>query len=338
MASGSTPPAATVRELLGEAAEAFGFRLLAGEAGLSRPITSPRIQKPGLALAGFSRYVREGRVQVLGKSEIAFLAELPAERRVQAIRWLCATPMTCIVITTGLAPPVELTAEAETLGIPLLQTPLGTGETIDQLGRFLEVRLAPVVTEHGVLVDVYGLGVLLLGESGVGKSECALDLIVRGHRLIADDVVEIHRLGGNLVGTAHELSRYHMELRGIGIINIKELFGVAAVRQQKYLELVVRLDHWQQGKEYDRLGVEPQSYTILGMGVPYIEMPVAPGRHLSVLIEVAARNQLLRMRGYHPAQELTRRLHDRLAGAVRPRGSAPSARAGSRTGEDEGDG
>jgi HPr kinase/phosphorylase len=286
--------------------------LLAGEAGLSRPITSPRIQKPGLALAGFSRYVREGRVQVLGKSEVAFLAELPADRRAQAIRWLCATPMTCIVLTTSLDPPVELTAEAEALAIPLLRTAMGTGETIDRLGRFLEVRLAPAVTEHGVLVDVYGLGVLLLGESGIGKSECALDLIVRGHRLVADDVVEIHRLGGNLVGSGPDLTLYHMELRGIGIINIKELFGVAAVRQQKYVELVVQLDPWQQGKAYDRLGVEPKSYEILGMRIPFIEMPVAPGRHLSVLVEVAARNQLLRLSGYDPAQELTRRLGERL--------------------------
>src|SRR2546427_1572526 len=341
MGEAQNPPVATVQDLLDEQGDSFRLKLLAGAGGLSNPITSPRIQKPGLALTGFVRYVRPGRVQVLGKSEIEYVEELPPQRRRQVLSDLCSAPMTCIVITTALDPPAELVDLVESRGIPLLQTTLPSGEAIEQIGRFLELRLAPCIVEHGVLVDVYGLGVLILGESGVGKSECALDLVVRGHRLVSDDTVEIRRIGGFLVGSGPELTRYHMELRGLGIINIKDLFGVASVRHQKYVELVVRLDPWKQGKLYDRLGVDQDHHELLGMKVPYIEMPVAPGRNLSVLVEVAARNQLLKMRGYHPAQELARRLGERLREkeAGLPREAAtPAGRSGTTgaAGPDEG--
>jgi HPr kinase/phosphorylase len=165
---------------------------------------------------------------------------------------------------------------------------------------------------HGVLLDIYGLGVLLFGDSGVGKSECALDLVVRGHRLVSDDVVEIKRKEGTLEGTGPELTRYHMELRGVGIVNVKDLFGVAAVRMNKLVEYVIRLDPWRVGKKYDRLGLDDNTYEILGVALPYVEMPVGPGRNLSVLIEVAARNHLLKLKGYHPARELARRLGEKL--------------------------
>jgi HPr kinase/phosphorylase len=183
---------------------------------------------------------------------------------------------------------------------------------VDGLTRYLEDRLAPRVVIHGVLLDIYGLGVLLLGDSGVGKSECALDLVVRGHRLVSDDVVEISRRGEHLLGTGPELTRYHMELRGVGIVNVKDLFGVAAVRFAKYVEYVIRLDPWREGKRYDRLGLDDAKYEILGLELPFVEMPVGPGRNLSVLIEVAARNHLLKLKGYHPARELARRLGRRL--------------------------
>ena len=163
-----------------------------------------------------------------------------------------------------------------------------------------------------MLLDIYGVGVLLLGESGVGKSECALDLIVRGHRLVSDDIVEIKRTGSVLNGSGPELTRYHMEVRGLGIINIKDLFGVAAVRYLKDVDMVVKLDHWQEGKEYERLGLDQRSYELLGISIPFLEMPVAPGRHLSVLVEVAARNHLLKTKGYDPARELANRLEARL--------------------------
>ncbi len=311
-------PKIRVRDLmLGEASH-LGLQLLAGGSGLEKEITVPRIQKPGLALAGFIEYIHPGRVQILGQSEITFLTTQPPERRRQILQEVCACGVTCLVITKNLDPPEELPAAAEAHGIPLLRTRLVSSSTIDGLTSFLEERLAPRISMHGVLLDVYGVGVLLLGDSGVGKSECALDLIVRGHRLVSDDIVEIKRRANLLNGSGPELTRYHMEIRGLGIINIKDLFGVAAVRKFKDLDMVVRLDPWQEGKEYERLGLDQRTCEILGLNVPYIEMPVAPGRHLSVLVEVAARNYLLKTRGYDPARELATRLEGRLAdGTVR---------------------
>jgi HPr kinase/phosphorylase len=204
-----------------------------------------------------------------------------------------------------------LVDECDKHRVPLLRTDLPSSFTIDNLTRYLEDRLAPRAVLHGVLLEVYGLGVLLMGESGVGKSECALDLVVRGHRLVSDDVVEIKRRGGFLWGTGPELTRYHMELRGVGIINVKDLFGVAAVRLSKSVEYVILLESWKEGKQYDRLGLDEQNYEILGVDLPYVEMPVRPGRHLSVLVEVAARNYLLKLKGFHPARELARRLGEK---------------------------
>jgi HPr kinase/phosphorylase len=229
--------------------------------------------------------------------------------------------------------------ETEHNHTPLLRTNLSSSATIDQLTRFLEDRLAPRVVIHGVLLDLYGLGVLLFGESGVGKSECALDLVVRGHRLVSDDVVEISRKGHTLLGTGPELTRYHMELRGVGIVNVKDLFGVAAVRMKKYVEYVIRLDPWRAGKKYDRLGLDEQTYELLGIELPFVEMPVGPGRNLSVLIEVAARNHLLKLKGYHPARELARRLGQKLHPQnIEPDGEEEGLRAAVRRGRaEEGD-
>ncbi|HMC82915.1 MAG TPA: HPr(Ser) kinase/phosphatase, partial [Candidatus Polarisedimenticolia bacterium] len=190
----------------------------------------------------------------------------------------------------------------------LFSTPLVSSAVVEGIGRFLEERLAPRQTLHGVLLDLYGLGVLLLGDSGVGKSEAALDLVVRGHRLVSDDVIEVIRRGEVLTGSGPAMTRFHMELRGLGIINIKDLFGVAAVREKKDIELVVRLELRAEGKSYERLGLDDPTFNLLGISLPYIEMPVTPGKNLSVLLEVAARNQLLKHRGYHPAKELARRL------------------------------
>jgi HPr kinase/phosphorylase len=301
-----------VRELLGESAEDLGLSLLAGAEGLDNVVNRARIQKPGLALAGFLEYIHPGRIQILGRSEIQFLRERASSERSRLVSQVCRQGASCFVITTDQEPPEEILSECERNRVPLLRTALNSSVTIDRLTRFLEDRLAPRVVLHGVLLDLYGLGVLLLGDSGVGKSECALDLIVRGHRLVSDDVVEIRRRGEILVGTGPELTRYHMELRGVGIINIKDLFGVAAVRHSKFLELVIHLDAWKPGKRYDRLGLDDKGYDILGINLPYVEMPVGPGRNLSVLIEVTARNHLLKLKGYHPAKQLARRLGERL--------------------------
>ncbi|HZI93490.1 MAG TPA: HPr(Ser) kinase/phosphatase [Patescibacteria group bacterium] len=306
-------PKIRVRDLLLGDASHLGFELIAGKSGIEKEITVPRIQKPGLSLAGFIEYIHPGRVQILGQSEITFLKGQTPDRRRDIVDQVCACGVTCFVITKGLDPSEELRSAAEQYGIPLLGTRLVSSATIDGLTRFLEERLAPRISVHGVLLDIYGVGVLLLGDSGVGKSECALDLIVRGHRLVSDDIVEIKRKGHVLNGSGPELTRYHMEVRGLGIINIKDLFGVAAVRYLKDVDMVVRLDPWQEDKEYERLGLDQRSYEILGVSVPFIEMPVAPGRHLSVLVEVAARNHLLKTKGYDPARELASRLEAKLA-------------------------
>jgi HPr kinase/phosphorylase len=309
-------PKIRVRDLLLGEAQHIGLTALGGAKGLDKELTVPRIQKPGLALAGFIEYIHPGRVQILGQSEITFLREQTAERRREVLEDVCATGVTCFVVTKSLEPPDELVQAVERHGIPLLRTRLVSSATIDALERFLEERLAPRISMHGVLLDIYGVGVLLLGDSGVGKSECALDLIVRGHRLVSDDIVEVKRKANILNGSGPELTRYHMEIRGLGIINIKDLFGVAAVRYLKDVDMVVKLDPWQEGKEYERLGLDQKTWEILGVTVPFIEMPVAPGRHLSVLVEVAARNHLLKTKGYDPARELASRLEARLAGGT----------------------
>lgn len=309
----STLPSLTVGELLADDdAASLGLVLLSGGDGIANVVDRSRIQKPGLALAGFLEYIHPGRIQVLGKSETSFLNERAPAERSRIVSQLCRQGVSCFVLTTGLEPPDELLDETERQGVPLLRTELSSSTTIERLTRYLEDKLAPRSVVHGVLLDVYGLGVLLIGDSGVGKSECAIDLVVRGHRLVSDDIVEIKRLGDTLVGTGPELTRYHMELRGVGIINVKDLFGVASVRLTKFVEFVLKLDPWKPGKKYDRLGLDDNGYEILGITLPYIEMPVGPGRNLSVLIEVAARNHLLKLKGYHPARELARKLGERM--------------------------
>ena len=308
-------PTMAVSELLTDlGADPLGLDLIAGENGLGNLVTRARIQKPGLALAGFLEYIHSGRIQILGKSEMTFLGERPPAERGRIMAQLCRQGASCFVVTHDSDVPDELIDSADRHDVPLMRTAEPTPAAIDILTRFLEERLAPRVVIHGVLLDIYGLGVLLLGDSGVGKSECALDLIVRGHRLVSDDVVEIKRRNELLVGTGPELTRYHMELRGVGIVNVKDLFGVAAVRMKKYVEYVIKLDPLNEEKRYDRLGLDDRTYPVLGLDLPYVEMPVGPGRNLSVLIEVAARNHLLKLKGYHPAKRLAQQLNRQLHG------------------------
>ena len=223
------------------------------------------------------------------------------------------------MITGGFTPPPELVAEAERARLPVLKTPLPTPTAIAKIGALLEDSLAERTIVHAVLMDVLGLGVLLVGESGIGKSECALDLIVRGHRLVADDTVEIRRRQESiLIGTCPELTRHHMELRGLGVINVKELFGIASTRSSKRVELVVQLERWDPAREYERLGLDDEPYEILGLRIPVLRMPVAPGRNIAILVEVAARNQLLRARGHHAARVLVDRLERTLRAETIP--------------------
>ena len=308
-------PGVTVGALLKSRPETFGLplELLAGAEGFDRVITSPHIQKTGLALAGFHEYLKPGRVLIFGESEIRYLESLESAARVTSMRSALTPDFPCVLITGGFAPPAELVVEAQRAHLPLLKTQVATPTAIAKLTSMLEDSLAERAMMHAVLMDILGLGVLIVGESGIGKSECALDLIVRGHRLVADDTVEIRRRQETiLIGTCPELTRHHMELRGLGVINIKELFGIASIRSSKRIELVVQLERWESGRQYERLGLDDAFYELLGLKVPLIRMPVAPGRSIAILVEVAARNQLLRSRGHHTARVLAERLEQTL--------------------------
>jgi HPr kinase/phosphorylase len=307
----------SVGALIGVRGEATGLDadLLAGAAGLERRIAIPYVQKTGLALAGFQEYLRPGRVLVFGASEVRFLEKMDPAARAQTLRRLFERDLPCVLLTGGLDAPAELTTEAERAAVPLLRTALTTPLAIARLTGLLEDRLAPRELRHGDLLDVLGLGVLITGESGIGKSECALDLVVRGHRLVADDAVEIRcRSGAILIGRAPEMTRHHVEIRGLGIVNVTDLFGVAATRSSKRVELVVQFERWDPTREYERLGLDPHTTDILGVAVPQVTIPVASARNLAMLVEVAARTHLLRSRGRHAAHLLAARLEQRLEG------------------------
>ena len=307
--------AISVGALLGARGSIAGLDLdlLAGAAGLDRQILLPYVQKTGLALAGFDEYLHVGRVLIFGESEVRFLERMNSTERVATLRRLLQRDLPCVMITMGLDGPPELATEAERASVPLLRTALATPIAIARLTTLLEDRLAPREIQHGVLLEILGLGVLLVGESGIGKSECALDLVVRGHRLIADDTVEIRCRGqAVLIGTCPEMTRHHVEIRGLGLVNVAELFGISATRSSKRIELVVRLERWESGRAYDRLGLDPETIAILGIQVPLVTMPVAPGRNVAMLVEVAARHQMLRSRGRDAAQLLAARLERRL--------------------------
>jgi HPr kinase/phosphorylase len=315
-----TVPGVTVGALLNSRTEAFGLPLdvLAGESGLGRLITSPHVQKTGLALAGFQEFLKPGRVLIFGESEVRYLETLEPHVRLNALRLVMRADLPGILITNGLMPPREVLIESERSGLPVLQTPVSTPKAVAKIGSILEDSLAERTTIHGVLMDVLGLGILITGESGIGKSECALDLIVRGHRLVADDTVEVRRRSETiLIGACPDLTRHHMELRGIGMVNVKELFGISSTRSSKRVELAVQLERWDPNTEYERLGLDDVHLEVLGLRVPLIRMPVAPGRNIAILVEVAARNQLLRSRGHNAARVLADRLEATLRHAIR---------------------
>jgi HPr kinase/phosphorylase len=308
-----------IEDLLKEGEYGLDLKLVSGRKGLSRRINSSRIQKPGLALSGYTEHLHPDRVQVLGNTEISYLHQLPEERAAQAVRKLCSFPLSCFIITKGLDPPPLLAAEADRAGIPLMVTPHQSSTFISLITKFLEERLLPTTHIHGVLVDVLGVGVLLLGKSGIGKSECALDLVIRGHRLVADDIIYIKKkMPAALVGQAGEAIQHHMEIRGLGIINVKDLYGVSSIREKKIIDMVLELIAWDPDQEYDRLGIDDQVHTILGVDIPHLKIPVTPGRNLTSIIEVAARNFLLKGMGYHSAREFHEKLLARMD--VRPLG------------------
>lgn len=309
----------TIQDLLQDKEYGLDLTLFAGGNGLTHRLYSARIQKPGLALTGYTEHLHPDRLQVLGNTEISYLLKMPGEEAKANISRFCSFPISCLIITKGLEPPIDLKSEAEKAGIPLLGTPLQSSIFISLITKFLEERLLPTTHIHGVLVDVLGVGVLLLGKSGIGKSECALDLVIRGHRLVGDDIINIKKkVPASLVGQAGELIQYHLEIRGLGIINIKDLYGVSSIREKKIIDMVIELVEWDPEHEYDRLGIDDKTYTILGVEMPHICIPVRPGRNITSIIEVAARNFLLKGMGYHSAKEFQEKLLARMD--VRPIG------------------
>ncbi|MBS2013479.1 MAG: HPr(Ser) kinase/phosphatase [Deltaproteobacteria bacterium] len=300
-----------VSDLIEDSRLALELTRLAGEAGLGRPIRHPRVQKSGLALAGHFHGVVPTRVQVLGETELSYLDSLTPDARGTAARGFFSLGLSCVVLTRRDDPPKAIIQAAEATGTPLFQSSARSSRTINELHACLDEKLAPSASLHGVLVDVFGIGLLLMGKSGIGKSECAVELVLRGHRLVADDVVRCEwRPPGMVFGAPADMLRHHVEVRGLGVLNIKDLFGVTAVRDRKRIDIVVQLDEWDEKREYDRLGIDDQFFTILNTPVRYVTVPVRPGRDMGAMLEMAARNELLRRAGKHSARELLARLEE----------------------------
>ncbi|MFN3198519.1 MAG: HPr(Ser) kinase/phosphatase [Bradymonadia bacterium] len=312
---------ATVGEVLRAGTIRQSFTVVAGAHGLDRQVRSKSIQRLGVGLTGYTKHLDVNRIQLIGQSETGYLATLAPLDRLKLLSHLIAVGFPAVVITTGLQAPPELIELAEMHDCVIISTELESADAIDMLNTVLAARLSPRESMHGCLLDVYGVGVLITGKSGIGKSELALELVEHGARLVADDVVVLHQLtAGVIIGAATELSRHHMEIRGIGIINVKDLFGAAAVRERKRVEIIVELMDWDPEAEYDRIGVETRHMHIAGVPIPHLTIPVRPGRSLRLIVEVAARNRLLQAQGIHSAQAFTERLTQLLS-----RGAAPLA-------------
>lgn len=290
--------------------DALELRCIAGRRGLPRAITVPEINRPGLALSGFFESFASKRVQVFGRGESAYLQKLNRENDIGALKDFFRPDMPCCVFTYNLEPTEDFRKIAEDNCCPLLQTSLTSNEFSDRIIRVFSNTFAPHKTMHGVLVEVYGIGILLNGHSGVGKSETALELVERGHRLVADDIIEVRCVNGNtLLGRgANTMISHHMEIRGLGIINISQLYGVGAIRNQKEVQLIVQLEDWDSSKAYDRLGTDQKYKELLGVKVPVIEIPVRPGRNLPIIIEAAAMNERLKDMGYNSAKEFNQNI------------------------------
>jgi HPr kinase/phosphorylase len=298
----------SVAKFISECSAPLRLRLLAGEGGMAREIAGTRAQEAGLAITGEVFPTQGGRVQVLGESEIAYFRHLDTARQAASADRFFAGPFPCAVVSASQDVPPPFLEAAARREVPLFASALPTAELADEILRQLSSLLTETATVHGVLMDVVGVGVLLEGKSGIGKSECALDLILRGHRLVADDAIHIDKLGpATLVGRGDDLTRHHMEIRGLGIINIRDLFGLTATTLRKKVELVIRLEEWDAVKEYDRLGLEDRTTGILGVSLPTLLVPVSPGRNLAAIVDVAVRNHLLKQLGVHSARELVAR-------------------------------
>ena len=274
-----------------------------------RMVSSADINRPGLALSGYLDYFDSDRIQVMGKNEHSFLENLPHDLRESHLNELVGTNPPAVILARDLPILPELLAACEAHGVPLLLSKESTSTLMATLIAYLNVQLAPRITRHGVLVEVYGEGVLLMGDSGIGKSETAMELIKRGHRLIADDAVEIRRVSAKtLVGSSPDNIRHFIELRGIGIVNVRRMYGIGSVKNTEKINMVIQMEPWEQGKNYDRMGLDGETIDILGIAVPSITIPVSPGRNLAIIIESAAMNNRQKKMGYNAAQELLHKL------------------------------
>jgi HPr kinase/phosphorylase len=298
----------TVREFYTDNKNRFGLKMLGGEEFSSKKkIIMSDINRPGLALAGFFDYFPYERIQVFGKTEFTYIKKLGREKANSVLAKIFDRNICCAVITRDLKPPYNFLSIARKHRTPVMTTSLFTTKFISSAMIYLEKKLAPKITIHGTFVDVYGIGVVLIGKSGIGKSEISLELIKRGHRLVADDLIEITKLSDDrLEGRGLSIVQHHMEIRGVGIIDIRNLFGVGAIRDEQKVELIVHLEEWEKGKDYERLGMEDEYEDILGTKVQKIILPVRPGRNISVIIEIAAMTRRLKERGYNPAKELNK--------------------------------
>jgi HPr kinase/phosphorylase len=299
----------TVQKLEQDREHHMELTLMVGRNGLKKKITHSQVQKMGLALTGFIQFINPERLQIIGNTEMAYFKTLTPEMQEKVIHQICSLPLSCLVITRGLEIPELLLQEANEKEISVFRTNLRSFDFIERVTKFLEEKLSSTSSLHGVLLDVYGVGLLILGKSGIGKSECALDLILRGHRLVADDMVHIQkRSPSSVIGSGFEVIQHHMEIRGLGIINIRSLFGVEAIREKKKIELVLELMEWDTHREYDRLGFEEEKFSILDVELPLLRIPVTPARNLTTIIEVAVRNHLLKVMGYDSALEFEKKL------------------------------
>jgi HPr kinase/phosphorylase len=304
----------TVQEILREQKENLKLEIIAGRSYLHRAVTVSEVNRPGLALSGFLEHFRAERVQIIGRGEHAYCIGANQKRLSAILLKMLANPeLPCLVITRNSSIPAPLKAACERRRVPLLRSALDTATFVGELTAYLEDRLAPSTTLHGVLVDIYGLGVLIMGEAGIGKSECALELLKRGHILVADDVIEIRqKRGGTLWGSCPAPLKYFMEVRGLGVLNVRMLFGIGSVLDRSRVELAVTLEVWDPNRPFDRTGLEEKTLRLLDVEIPLVKMPVSPGRNLAILIEVAALNRRLKSHGYYAAQAFNEKLMARI--------------------------
>ncbi len=302
----------SVSDLFNGLKDQLKLALLTPSVPLTRKIHSSEIHRPGLAFSGFYDYFAFDCVQILGKTEIRFLDKLNGGRRRNNLKRFFSYRIPCIFVAKQLNVPKDFLAQAVAAGVPIFRTPFRTAKAASQITLFIEKANAPETSIHATLVDVYGVGTLLLGKSGVGKSECALELVERGHRLVADDIVQIRVENRVLIGRTNEVLHHHMEIRGLGIIDIRSIFGVGSVRNSKRIMLAVTLEHWKKEKEYERLGLEDKVYELLGVSIPHLVIPVRPGRNIPILVETATLSQRLNYMGINPAQKLNDQLIEQM--------------------------